>query len=143
MGLTNGTSYTFKVSDTNGVGEGALSSASSAVTPAYVPSAPMLSIVMPGDRLLTPHWSMDRVHGTVLHFTATAFDLSGNVAGSCQTSSGSGKSCRISGLTGHVAYQVTVTVTVRVGTKSTGFSVVTSAPSNTYGGVPLAPKMRG
>ena len=140
-GLTNGTSYTFKVSDTNGVGEGALSSASGSVIPLPVPT---LSLVMPGDGLLVPHWSgVTIAHGTVLHFTATAFDLSGNVAGQCRTTSGSGKSCRITGLTAHVAYQVTVTATARIGTKATGFSVVTSAPSNKYGGVPLAPKMRG
>ena len=140
-GLTNGTSYTFKVSDTNGVGEGALSSASGSVIPLPVPT---LSLVMPGNGLLVPHWSgVTIADGTVLHFTATAFDLSGNVAGQCRTTSGSGKSCRITGLTAHVAYQVTVTATARIGTKATGFSVVTSAPSNKYGGVPLAPKMRG
>ena len=139
-GLTNGTSYTFKVSDTNGVGEGALSSASGSVIPLPVPT---LSRVMPGDGLLVPHWSgVTIAHGTVLHFTATAFDLSGNVAGKCRTS-GSGRRCRITGLTAHVAYQVTVTATAGIGTKATGFSVVTSAPSNKYGGVPLAPKMRG
>ena len=140
-GLTNGTSYTFKVSDTNGVGEGALSSASGSVIPLPVPT---LSLVVPRNGLLVPHWSgVTIAHGTVLHFTATAFDLSGNVAGKCRTTSGSGKSCRITGLTAHVAYQVTVTATARIGTKATGFSVVTSAPSNKYGGVPLAPKMRG
>jgi titin len=39
-GLTNGTAYTFKVAAINGVGTGAQSSASSAVTPATTPGAP-------------------------------------------------------------------------------------------------------
>ena len=44
-GLTNGTTYTFKVAAVNGVGTGALSSASNAVTPAVVviPYAPFSS----------------------------------------------------------------------------------------------------
>ena len=39
-GLTNGDSYTFTVTATNGVGTGAASSASNTVTPASVPGAP-------------------------------------------------------------------------------------------------------
>ncbi len=39
-GLTNGTSYTFKVAATNVVGTGPQSGASNAVTPAAVPGAP-------------------------------------------------------------------------------------------------------
>ena len=90
-----------------------------------------------------PHWSgVTIAHGTVLYFTATAHDQSGNVAGTCQTMSGSGRSCRITGLTGHATYQVTVTATLRIGTKATGFSTVTTAPSNQVAGVPLAPLTR-
>ena len=139
-GLANGTSYTFKVSDTNGVGEGALSAASSPVTPLSVPP---LWIVTVGGHFLVPHWSgVTIAHGTVLHYTATAFDLSGNVAGTCQTKSRLSRNCRIAGLNDQTAYQVTVTVTARVGTRATGHSLVTSAPSNQVGAVTLAPKMR-
>jgi hypothetical protein len=144
-GLTNGTGYTFTVTAHNTAGDSSPSSASRSVTPSSGVSlaAPTLSLVMPGDQILVPHWSGVTVaHGTVLYFTATAFDLSGNVAGTCQTMSGSGKSCQIAGLTGRAAYQVTVTVTARIGTKATGYSIVTSAPSNQYGGVPLAPHTR-
>ena len=138
-GLTNGRSYKFKVSDTNGVGEGALSAASSFVIPL---PAPVLSLVLPGSLILVPNWSgVSVAHGTVLSFTATAHDLSGNVAGTCRTMSGSGKSCRITGLSGHATYQVTVTATLRIGTRATGYSIVTTAPSNQVAGVPLAPKM--
>ncbi|MFN8016713.1 MAG: DUF4214 domain-containing protein [Acidimicrobiales bacterium] len=42
-GLTNGTTYTFKVAATNGVGTGATSSASAAVTPTKPPYAPFAS----------------------------------------------------------------------------------------------------
>ena len=139
-GLTNGTSYTFKVSDINGVGEGALSSASGVVIPLPVP---LVWIVTVGGHFLVPHWSgVTIAHGTVLHYTATAFDLSGNVAGTCQTKSRLSRNCRIAGLNDQTAYQVTVTVTARVGTRATGHSLVTSAPSNQVGAVTLAPKMR-
>jgi YVTN family beta-propeller protein len=139
-GLTNGTNYTFKVTDTNGVGEGALSAASGSVIPL---PAPTLSLVIPGGQILVPHWSGVTVaHGTVLSFTASASDLLGNVAGTCRTMSGSGKSCRITGLTGRATYQVTVTATVRIGTKVAGYSIVTTTPSNRVTGVPLAPRTR-
>ena len=136
-GLTNATSYTFKASDTNGIGEGALSVASSVVIPLPTPA---LSVVMPGPKILVPHWTGVRgAHGKVLYFTATAYDLSGNAVRSCRNWSGSGRSCWITGLTGHRTYQVTVTATLRIGTRTTGFSIVTSAPSNQVAGIPLAP----
>jgi len=92
--------------------------------------------VMPGDQLLVPHWSgVAAAQGKMAYYTATAYDRSGNVAGTCQTMSGSGRSCRITGLSGHVTYQVTVTATAWIGT-------VTSAPSNQVAGVPLAPHTR-
>ena len=140
-GLTNGTSYTFKVSDTNHVGEGALSAASSAVIPL---PAPLLTSVVRGKLSLVPHWSGVTVaHGTVLFFTATAHDLSGNVAGTCTTKSGFGRSCRITGLTGHRTYEVSVTATLRIGAKATGHCALISPPSNQVVGIPLTPVYAG
>ena len=141
VGLTNGDAYGLKVVATNAAGDS--QGGWGFVILPIPPPAPLLSLVMPGSQLLVPHWSSVSVaHGTVLSFTATAHEQSGNVAGTCRTMSGSGKSCRITGLTGHATYQVTVTATLRIGTKATGFSTVTSAPSNQVAGVPLAPKMR-
>ena len=140
-GLTNGTSYTFKVSDTNHVGEGALSAASSAVIPL---PAPLLTSVVRGKLSLVPHWlGVTVAHGTVLFFTATAHDLSGNVAGTCTTKSGFGRSCRITGLTGHRTYEVSVTATLRIGAKATGHCALISPPSNQVVGIPLTPVYAG
>src|SRR4029078_3220742 len=51
-GLTNGTTYTFRVSATNLLGTGALSAASNPVTPGAAPAAPQLLAASPRDRRL-------------------------------------------------------------------------------------------
>ena len=62
-GLTNGTSYTFKVSDTNNVGEGALSAASSAITPADAPSAPGTPVLTDNHGSISLSWSVPTSSG--------------------------------------------------------------------------------
>ena len=55
-GLANGTTYYYRVSALNRVGESALSSESSAV-PATVPGAPTLSSATPGDAQVIVSWT--------------------------------------------------------------------------------------
>ena len=56
-GLTNGTSYQFKVRAVNSAGDGAASPASDAVTPATTPPAPGKPTVASGDQSVTLGWS--------------------------------------------------------------------------------------
>jgi predicted RNA-binding protein with TRAM domain len=56
-GLINGTTYTFTVEAVNDVGSGAASAASSPVTPATVPDAPVIGVVSAGNADATVSWT--------------------------------------------------------------------------------------
>ncbi len=132
-GLTNGTAYTFKVSATNGVGTGADSAASSAVTPAGLPFAPSGVTATAGDQSATVTWTAAGGNGTA---------ITGNVIKAYQgttlvssTSVGNVTSGTVTGLTNGTAYTFTVTATNDAGTGPA------SAVSNavTPAGLPFAP----
>ncbi|MCX6720204.1 MAG: fibronectin type III domain-containing protein [Candidatus Staskawiczbacteria bacterium] len=66
-GLTNGTSYTFTVKATNGVGQGPASDASSSITPATVPGAPTItSAVRGGSQEIVLNWSVPSDGGSTI-----------------------------------------------------------------------------
>src|SRR5947209_10273764 len=76
-GLTNGTSYTFAVTATNGVGTSAASAPSNSVTPvapATVPSAPTAVTATAGDAQATVTWTAPTSDGgsPVTSYTVTA-----------------------------------------------------------------------
>ena len=56
-GLTNGTSYTFKVFATNALGNSSLSSPSNPVTPKTIPSAPIIGSVTPYNNKVAVTWT--------------------------------------------------------------------------------------
>jgi hypothetical protein len=62
-GLTNGTSYTFRVKATNAAGSGADSAASAAVTPRTVPGAPSGVTATAGDASATVSWTAPASNG--------------------------------------------------------------------------------
>ena len=68
-GLTNGTTYTFKVSAINAIGTGAQSAASNAVTPASVPGAPVINSATPGDSKVTLNWGAPGDGGSAITLT--------------------------------------------------------------------------
>jgi RHS repeat-associated protein len=132
-GLTNGTAYTFKVAATNGVGTGADSTASSAVTPAGTPYAPTGVTATRGDSSATVTWTAASNNGST---------VTGNVvkayAGATLVSStnvGNVTSATVTGLTNGTAYTFTVTPTNAVGTgpESAASNAVTPA------GTPFVP----
>ena len=132
-GLTNGTSYTFKVSDTNGVGGGALSDPSSAVTPAAVPSAPTITSATRGNTQATIAWTDGSSNGSAIS-SQTIYVYSGASLVSTKTNC-SGSPCTVTGLTNGTSYTFKVSDTNGVGggALSDPSSAVTPA---TYPGAP-------
>ncbi len=57
FGLTNGTTYTFKVAAFNAIGTGPQSAATNAVTPGAVPSAPAIATAVSGNQQVTLSWT--------------------------------------------------------------------------------------
>jgi hypothetical protein len=117
-GLANGTSYTVTVTATNGIGTGAPSAPSAAVTPAAAPSAPAGVTVTPGNAELAVTWQAPSSTGgsPITGYTATA-DPSGATCTVATTG------CTIPGLPLGVASTVTVVAENAVGPS------VPSAPS--------------
>ena len=116
-GLTNGTSYTFEVSDTNDMGEGPRSAASSEVTPAGPPAAPASPSVTPGNASLQVRWTPPDANGSTIT-TYTAIASPGSRTCRYVVASPETDTCRITGLANGVAY--TVTVTARNATGASG-----------------------
>ena len=137
-GLTVGTTYTFKVSHANGVGEGAQSVASGEVTPATTPGAPVDAHATPGNAQVTLDWSVPLTNGgsRITGYTARI--------GSRTCSTGAaGRQCTITGLVNGVAGSAVVTATNALGAgaeASLSVTALASAPSftsaNSGSGVP-------
>ncbi len=124
-GLTNGTTYTFKVTATNSLGTGPASAASNAVTPAAVPAAPTgVTATTAGSGAVSVSWTAPSSSSSITSYTVTPYV--GTTAGTPGTVSGSppATTATLSGLTNGTTYTFVVTATSSVGT-STG-----SAASN-------------
>jgi len=137
VGLTNGVSYTFTVTATNGAGTGAPSTPSNAVTPATAPSSPFNVVGVGGNGQATLTFSVPTSNGgsPITGYTATA-----SPGGATGVSSGTNTTITISGLTNGVNYTFTVTATNSAGvsTPSNPSNAVTpatvpSAPTNVIG----------
>jgi Domain of unknown function (DUF4082)/Fibronectin type III domain len=125
VGLTNGTTYTFTVSATNGVGTGPASAASGPVTPIGPPAAPTGVTAAAGIGAATVSWTAPPNAGSpIASYTVTPFI--GSAAQTATTVSGSppATTATISGLTNGTAYTFTVSATNGAG------SGPASAPSN-------------
>ena len=113
-GLTNGSTYTFKVSATNGVGTGAASAASNAVTPSVPPTPPTVSAVGPNSGATTGGAAVtltgtNLAGATAVSFGGTPASFSVNSATSIAAVSPA-----------HAAGSVDVTATTPGGTSATG-----------------------
>jgi hypothetical protein len=106
-GLTNGTSYTFTVTATNGT-VGPASAASNAAIPATAPGAPTGIAATAGNAQAKVTWTAPGSTGgaPIIKYTVTA---SGGGGQTCAT--GGGLSCTVTGLVNGVGYTFTVTAT--------------------------------
>ncbi|HVF74184.1 MAG TPA: fibronectin type III domain-containing protein [Acidimicrobiales bacterium] len=126
--LTNGTSYTFTVRATNGVGDSAESAPSNAVTPSGVPDAPSGVSATPGDSSATVSWTAPADNGNPI----TGYTVTASTGATATTA---GTSLVFGNLTNGTSYTFTVRATSSVGDSAE------SAPSNavTPAGTPTAP----
>ncbi|MEO8470197.1 MAG: fibronectin type III domain-containing protein, partial [Chloroflexota bacterium] len=125
-GLTNGTSYTFTVTATNGLGTGSPSSPSNAVTPATVPGAPTGAVGQSRDGGAQISWAAPSSNGGK---PITGYMVTSSPGGhTCATTGG--LSCLVGGLTNDTSYTFTVKATNAIGTgpASSASSPVVPAP---------------
>jgi alpha-tubulin suppressor-like RCC1 family protein len=117
-GLTNGDSYTFTVTATNGVGTGPSSSPSSPVTPATVPDAPQGVSAVPGVNSAAVSWSAPASDGgsPITSYTVTAADSTNPPGGQTCTWTSGPLTCTVTGLATGDVYTFTVTATNAIGT---------------------------
>jgi large repetitive protein len=109
-GLTNGTSYTFRVRAINDADTGLPSEYSNAVTPATTPDAPTSVVATPGNGEVSVSFDAPYNGGVeIIYYTATSSPE--GLSGTSVTSP-----VVVEGLTNGVAYTFTVTATNSVGT---------------------------
>jgi hypothetical protein len=113
IGLTNGTSYSFRVTATNGVGTGPASDASNSITPFTVPGAPSVASIKGGDRTATVSFSAPTSNrGSAI----TGYTVTSSPAGGVDSNAGSLElSHTITGLVNGTSYTFTVTATNQAG----------------------------
>ena len=136
-GLTNGTAYTFKVAAINGVGTGAQSAASNAVTPDTPPGAPTIGTATRGNASATVTWTAPSNNGgsAITGYVVTPY-IAG-VAQTSQTFNSTATTETVTGLTNGTAYTFTVSAINIIGTSAQSAQSNSVTPATT----PDAPTM--
>jgi hypothetical protein len=131
-GLTNGTTYTFKVTAANAKGSGAASNLSATATPVAAPAAPgsPLATAKTGKKV-TISWTAPANNGSpITGYTVQAYTWNGSLetivtAKKCTTTSAT--TCDISGLTAGTQYKFTITATNAKGTSAAATTAAVTA----------------
>ncbi len=135
-GLTNGTTYTFTVTATNGVGTGPASAPSNAVTPAGLPGAPTGVTATAGNGQAQVSWTAPASNGGS---TITGYTITGTPGGSASVA-GNLTTATVTGLTNGTSYTFTVHASNVAGNgpESAPSNAVTAAPTSCLPGQWLA-----
>ena len=135
-GLTSGTSYQFRISAKNLIGTSPASLSSPTVS--TLPTAPTITGVSTGSEQVTVTWSAPSHLGsgtlTGDEYVVTAYDSSGNEAGTCKPISGQ-TNCIVTGLDNGSSYTFKVAAITTIGTSAQSSASASAVPA----GVPSAP----
>ena len=133
-GLTNGTSYTFRVVATNSIGNSTPSSASSAVTPSpTVPGAPTSVSALGGNTQATVSFTAPVNNGGS---AITGYTVTSSPGGF--TATGSSSPLTVTGLTNGTSYTFTVVATNIVGNSAPSSASSAVTPNLTVPGAPTS-----
>ena len=123
-GLTNGTTYTFTVTATDGIGTGP-AAITTGVTPTGPPAAPSSVTAAPGNASAVVSWSTPASGGSpITSYTVTPHSAAGDLPPTTVSGAPPSTSALITGLTNGTTYTFTVVVA-----NGTGAVSVDSAPS--------------
>ena len=133
-GLTNGTSYTFKVTATNAKGSGSASDLSASATPAGPPSQPTnVQVTANSNRSVTVTWAApNSTNGSAITgYNVQAYTWNGSVATILTTkkcfTNASGTSCNVNLLTAGTQYRFYVTASNARGASTAAISSAVTA----------------
>lgn len=137
-GLTNGTSYIFRVSAKNDPGTGTASTSSSAVTPKTFPSAPTSLIVTPGNAQVSIAFTAGATGGSAI--TDYIIEYSSNSGSSWNTfahTASTSSPQAVSGLTNYTSYIFRLTAKNIVGNGIASQSTSPFSPRGTLTSIAL------
>ena len=142
-GLTNGTTYTFRVAARNAVGTSATSSASNTVVPASAPGAPTIGTATAGNAQATVSWTAPAVTGGS---PITGYRVTPYIAAVAQTPvdfASTLTSQTVTGLTNGTAYTFRVAATNAVGTGAESAASAVTTPFTTAGAPTIGAAVAG
>jgi trimeric autotransporter adhesin len=133
-GLTNGTSYTFRVIATNAVGNSVASTASAPVIPRTVPGAPTSPIATPGNTQASIAFVAPVSNGGSAITSYTVTSTPGNF-----TATGPSSPLVVTGLTYGTSYTFKVVATNAAGNSLASVASASITPTATVPGAPTSP----
>lgn len=133
-GLSNGTSYVFKIQAVNAIGAGSLSSLSPSVTPFTVPGAPINITVTPGNGQVTLSWTAPSNNGgrTITNYYYQ-YSSNNGINWSTPSLTSSSSSSTVTGLTNGTSYLFKVAAVNAAGTGSYSGNSARIMPSEIIG----------